>query len=66
MITFAELVSRVSFLKIPAVAVTDHWTTYGHFEFHQLAREAGIKPIFGSEIRHGSFLGGDGFYHLTI
>jgi DNA polymerase-3 subunit alpha len=66
MITFPELVSRISFLKIPAVAVTDHWTTYGHFEFHQLAREAGIKPIFGSEIRHGSFLGGDGFYHLTI
>ena len=66
MITLPELVSRVSFLKLPAVAITDHWTTYGHYEFHKLAREAGVKPILGSEIRHGSLLGGDAFYHLTI
>ncbi len=66
MITLSELVSRISFLRIPAVAITDHWTTYGHYEFHQIAREAGVKPIFGSEIRHRSVLGGDEFYHLTI
>ncbi len=65
MITPAELVSRASFLGLPAVALTDRWTTYGHFEFSRLARDAGIKPILGAELRHRSLVGAQGHYHLT-
>ncbi len=66
MITLQELVERASFLKLDAVAVTDHWTTYGHHEFYHLAKGADIKPIFGAEIQHASVLGGDKLYHLTL
>ncbi|HER43093.1 MAG TPA: PHP domain-containing protein, partial [Candidatus Eisenbacteria bacterium] len=65
MITPAELVSRASFLELPAIALTDHWTTYGHFEFFRLAREAGVKPILGAELSHVSLVGAQGRYHLT-
>ena len=65
MITPSELVSRASFLNLPAVALTDHWTTYGHFEFFQLARDAGIKPLLGAELNHSSLVGARGHYHLT-
>ncbi|HUV37750.1 MAG TPA: DNA polymerase III subunit alpha [Patescibacteria group bacterium] len=66
MITLPELVSRASFLKFPAVAVTDHMTTYGHFEFFRLAGAAGVKPVLGAEIRHASLIGRGGWYHLTV
>jgi DNA polymerase-3 subunit alpha len=65
MITPAELVSRASFLDLPAVALTDHWTTYGHFEFWRLAKDAGIKPLLGVELNHSSLIGARGRYHLT-
>ncbi len=66
MITPEELVSRASFLKLPAVAMTDRWTTYGHHEFYRYARKAGIKPILGAEIQHLSLTGGTGIFHLTL
>jgi DNA polymerase-3 subunit alpha len=66
MITFQDLVSRASFLKMPAIAVTDHVSTYGHYEFYQSAREAGIKPLFGAELSHSSLVGGRGLYHITV
>jgi len=65
MITPSELVSRASFLDLPAVALTDHWTTYGHFEFFQLARNAGVKPLLGAELNHSSLVGARDHYHLT-
>ena len=34
----------------PALAITDHGNMYGVLEFYQGCREAGIKPIIGSEI----------------
>jgi DNA polymerase-3 subunit alpha len=65
MITPEELVSRSSFLGLPAVALTDHWTTYGHFEFYRHAKEAGIKPLLGVELNHASLVGARDRYHLT-
>lgn len=65
MITPSELVSRASFLGLPAVALTDHRTTYGHFEFFSLARDAGVKPLLGVELNHSSLVGARGHYHLT-
>lgn len=65
MITPAELVSRASFLEFPAIALTDRWTTYGHFEFFRLASKAGIKPLLGAELNHSSLVGAQGYYHLT-
>lgn len=66
MITLRELVDRGSFLGLKAVALTDHWTTYGHFEFYRLAVKTGIKPILGAEIQHSSLVGSDELYHLTV
>lgn len=66
MMTFRELVERASFLGFRAMALTDHWSTYGHFEFFELARRADIKPILGAEIQHASLMGSQGFYHLTV
>jgi DNA polymerase-3 subunit alpha len=65
MITVKELVSRASYLGFHAIALTDHWSTYGHHEFFTLAKQSGIKPILGAEIRHSSLTGAEGFYHLT-
>jgi DNA polymerase-3 subunit alpha len=65
MMTIRDLVSRASYLGFHAVALTDHWSTYGHHEFFGVARQSGIKPIFGAEIRHASLTGSGGFYHLT-
>jgi DNA polymerase-3 subunit alpha len=61
-----ELVSRASFLGFPALALTDHRSTYGHFEFFGAARSAGIKPVLGAEIQHTSFTASQGLYHLTV
>ncbi len=64
--TVEELVSRAAFLELPAIALTDHWSTYGHCEFFRRATERGIKPILGAEIRHASLTGSGGIYHLTV
>ncbi len=66
MMTPEELVARASFLRMPAVALTDRWTTYGHYEFYKLAKAAGIKPLLGAEIKHLSLTGDGGIYHLTL
>ena len=44
-----RLMERVKELKMPAVAITDHGTMYGVVEFHNKAKEAGVKPIIGME-----------------
>ncbi|HEY5132688.1 MAG TPA: DNA polymerase III subunit alpha, partial [Candidatus Krumholzibacteriaceae bacterium] len=61
-----ELVSRASFLGFDALALTDHRTTYGHFEFFEAARGAGIKPVLGAEIQHASLVSAGGVFHLTV
>lgn len=61
-----ELVSRASFLGFEALALTDHRTSFGHFEFVEAARAAGIKPILGAEIQHASLLLAGGVFHLTV
>ena len=61
-----DLVSRALFLGFRAVALTDHRSTYGHFEFFEAARRAGIKPVFGAEIRHAPLAGSNGLFHLTV
>jgi DNA polymerase-3 subunit alpha len=64
--TLADLVSRASFLGFGAVGLTDHGSTYGHYEFAEIARRAGIKPVFGAELQHASLAGAPGLYHLTV
>lgn len=66
MMTPSDIVARASFLKYPAIALTDRWTSYGHSEFYRLARGAGINPVLGAEIQHLSLTGGRGGYHLTL
>lgn len=66
LLSFPDLIARCSFLGFRAVGVTDHWSTYGHIEFAEAARRAGIKPVFGAELRHPSLTGGAGAFQLTL
>jgi DNA polymerase-3 subunit alpha len=66
MMTASEIVERVSFLGMPAAALTDSWSTYGHYEFSKKAALEGIKPVLGAEVRHLSLTGHDGAFHLTL
>src|SRR5215813_9535237 len=49
-----RLVERATVLGIPALALTDIENLYGQVVFHRLAREKGLHPITGSELRSGS------------
>lgn len=44
-----QIAQRVAELGQPAVALTDHGTMYGSFDFYQEANRAGVKPILGIE-----------------
>jgi len=66
MMTTTEIVERAAFLGMPAVALTDQWNTYGHFELCKEALARGIKPVLGAEIQHLSLTGHDGLFHLTL
>ena len=44
-----ELVLRVKELGQKALAITDHGTMAGHYEFQETCRKHGIKPILGCE-----------------
>jgi DNA polymerase-3 subunit alpha len=66
MMGLRELVSRASFLGFRALALTDHRSTLGHFEFFGAARGMLIKPVLGAEIQHAPFVASQGFYHLTV
>ncbi len=69
-----RLVKRVAELGMPAVAVTDHGNMFGAIEFYTTAREAGIKPIIGSEMyvapdsrfSRRAANGGETAYHLVL
>ena len=45
----SELVAEVARQEMPAIAMTDHGNVFGAFEFHKLAKAAGVKPIIGIE-----------------
>ncbi|HSH44350.1 MAG TPA: DNA polymerase III subunit alpha [Longimicrobiales bacterium] len=44
-----DLITRAQEYEMPAVALTDHGTMYGAWQFRQQATKAGIKPIVGME-----------------
>ncbi len=68
-----ELVDKVARDGQPGVAITDHGNMYGVVDFYKAARNAGIKPIIGTEAyiaRSGDRTAkakssGDN-YHLTL
>ncbi|ADL13378.1 DNA polymerase III subunit alpha [Acetohalobium arabaticum] len=45
-----ELVTQAADYGMPALAITDHGNMYGAVEFYKAAKDAGIKPIIGSEV----------------
>jgi len=55
-----ELVARAGELSMPALAITDHDGLYGAIRFYKAARQAGIKPVIGTELTV------DQRYHLTL
>ncbi len=72
--TIKRLLERVKACGMDAVAVTDHGNLHAAVEFHNKAREAGIKPILGIEayvalgdrrerVRTGI---ADGGFHLVL
>jgi len=70
-----ELLKRISDMKMPALAVTDHGNLYGAIEFYQAAKAVNVKPIIGCEMylapksRHDrtSTKGQeDAYYHFTL
>ena len=48
-IRISDLVNFAKDNGMPAVALTDHGVMYGDMELYTTAKEAGIKPILGSE-----------------
>ncbi len=44
-----ELTQRAAELGMPAVAMTDHGNVFGAYEFYKKAKDAGVKPIIGTE-----------------
>ena len=44
-----EYAFRAKTLEMPAIAITDHGTLYGHRAMYRAAKEGGIKTILGIE-----------------
>ena len=49
-IRMKDLLSTVQAKEMDTVAVTDHGNMFGAVDFYLKAKEAGVKPIFGSEM----------------
>lgn len=45
-----QLVARARELGMDSLAITDHGSMYGAIQFYLAAKQAGIKPIIGSEV----------------
>jgi DNA polymerase III subunit alpha len=45
----SDLITRARDLDMPALALTDHGTMYGAWQFRQQALKAGLKPLLGME-----------------
>ena len=70
-----SVIARAKEFKMPALAITDHGNMFGAIEFYIKARDAGIKPILGTEayVAGGSRLDKkpsnrfpDGGFHLVL
>ena len=70
-----DLIGRARDFGHPALALTDHGSLYGAWEFQEKARKAGIKPIVGMEayvapgdrrIRGRTGPGTKPYYHLVL
>jgi DNA polymerase-3 subunit alpha len=48
-IRLGDLFKTVKSFGMDSVALTDHGNMYGMVDFYKKAKEAGVKPIFGSE-----------------
>jgi len=44
-----DLMSAAAEQGMPAIAMTDHGTLYGAYDFYKAAKSAGVKPIIGLE-----------------
>ncbi|HSJ08911.1 MAG TPA: DNA polymerase III subunit alpha, partial [Longimicrobiales bacterium] len=76
----SDLIRRTQELEMPALALTDHGTMSGAWQFAELARKAGgVKPIMGMEAyvapgdrrvrtpsRPGEGRAEDKYYHLVL
>jgi DNA polymerase III subunit alpha len=75
----SDLIGRTQELEMPALALTDHGSMYGAWQFYQSARKAGVKPIIGMEAyvapgdlrvrtagRAGDGRPEDRYYHLVL
>jgi DNA polymerase III subunit alpha len=69
-----DLITRARELDMPALALTDHGTMYGSWQFRQQALKAGLKPLIGMEAyvapgdrRDRSMGRGErAYYHLVL
>lgn len=61
-----KLVKRAKQLKMPAVAITDRNSIAGAVRFTQLCRQAGIKPIIGTEISVVNDISDENAYSLIL
>ena len=51
LVRIGDLARRTAELGMPAVAVTDNSNFYGLIKFHKAAVGAGVKPVFGADLR---------------
>lgn len=71
-IRISDLVKYAKQNDMPAVALTDHGVMYGAVEFYTKCKEAGVKPIVGSEfyVHDGDITQRDNtdnkLYHLIL
>jgi DNA polymerase III subunit alpha len=75
----SDLIRRTQELEMPALALTDHGSMFGAWQFQESARKAGIRPILGMEAyvapgdrrlkvapRPGEGRAEDRYYHLVL
>jgi len=61
-----DLVKQAAKFKMKAVALTDHDGLYGAVQFYKKAKNAGIKPIIGCEIRVKDNQKSNQVYHFIL
>ena len=49
-IRLKDLIPAAKEMGVPAIAQTDHGNMFGAIDFYIRCKEAGIKPILGSEV----------------
>jgi len=60
------LIKKAIEFNMKALALTDHDGLYGAIQFYKKARNAGIKPIIGCEIRIKEYKESQETYHLVL